>query len=166
MNTVLFSTAKLTWGGILLFLDMTIFAPSFNLVWVVLGAITLDFITGVSKAVFNKEERTSKGYRKTIIKASQYAIPILVIWALSWLAKDKAPEYVDELQHISGFLMYFIIYIEVTSIFENLYDIDKKSVIAKYLYRPALKILKFGIEHNPLIDAAKKIDDKKEEPKS
>lgn len=164
MKTVLFTTPKLLWGGVTLFIDLIV-SPSFELLGFVLGAIALDFVTGVTKAKFKKEARTSDGYRKTIVKVMQYIIPVVIIWVASF----RVPHYQSALQQVAGWVMLFIIYIEVTSTFENLYEIDKKSVIAKYLYRPALKILKFGITHNPVVDAAKKIDEqteeKKEEPK-
>lgn len=156
IQTTLFSTAKIFWGGTLLFIDIMIH-PSFNMFFVVLGAILLDFITGIAKARFHKVARTSEGYRKTVVKLMQYIVPILVIW----IASKRVPGYEKTLKEIGGWLMLFITYVEVTSIFENLYEIDKKSVIGKYVYKPALKILKFGIEHNPVTAAADKIDEKK-----
>lgn len=155
IQTTLFSTAKLFWGGTLLFIDVMIH-PSFNMFFVVMGAILLDFITGVAKAKFHKVARTSEGYRKTIVKMMQYIVPILVLW----VASKRVPGYETTLKEIGGWLMLFITYIEVTSIFENLYEIDKKSVIAKYVYKPALRLLKFGIENNPVTKAAEELDKK------
>lgn len=150
--------AKLVWGGALLFIDI-ISPPSFNLFTVVVGAILVDFITGIAKAKFKKVARTSEGYRKTVVKLMQYIVPILVIWVCS----KRVPGYEKTLTEIGGWLMLFVIYIELTSIFENLYEIDKTSVIAKYVYRPALKILKFGIEHNPVTAAADKVEKEEKE---
>lgn len=155
IQTTLFSTAKIFWGGTLLFIDVMIH-PSFNMFFVVLGAILLDFITGIAKAKFQKIARTSEGYRRTVVKLMQYIVPILVIW----IASKRVPGYESTLKEIGGWLMLFITYIEATSIFENLYDIDKKSVISKYVYKPALKLLKFGIENNPVTKAAEQLDSK------
>lgn len=155
IQTTLFSTAKIFWGGTLLFIDVMIH-PSFNMFFIVMGAIGLDFITGVAKAKFNKVARTSEGYRRTVVKLMQYIIPILVIW----ISSKRVPGYESTLKEIGGWLMLFITYIEATSIFENLYDIDKKSVISKYVYKPALKLLKFGIENNPVTKAAEQLDSK------
>ncbi len=160
IHSTVFSMSKIFWGGTLLFIDVAFLTPSFSLLWVVVGAIVVDFITGITKAKLKGEERTSQGYRKTIVKLSQYVIPILVMFAISWVAKDKAPQHLLTIKQINGFLMYFILYIEITSIFENLYEIDNKTVIAKYLYRPALKLLKFGIENNPVTAAADKLEEK------
>ena len=132
IHSTLFSTAKIFWGVTLLFIDVLIH-PSFNMFFVVLGAILLDFITGIAKAKFQKIARTSEGYRRTVVKLMQYIVPILVIW----IASKRVPGYEATLKEIGGWLMLFITYIEVTSIFENLYEIDKKSVIGKYVYKPA-----------------------------
>lgn len=159
-KTVLFTTAKIFWGGALLFIDV-ITAPSFNMLFVVMGAIALDFITGIAKSKSKKVARTSEGFRKTVVKLMQYLVPILVLW----VASKRVPGYETALKEISGWLMLFITYIEVTSIFENLYEIDNKTVIAKYVYKPALKLLKFGIENNAVVKAAEKLDEK-ENPKT
>lgn len=150
---------KLLWGGILLGIDLMI-SPSFNLLTVVLILIALDFITGITKAKMKKKDRTSEGYRKTITKLLQYLVPILVLW----VAGKYIPEHKAMLQSASGYVMMFICYIEATSIFENLYEIDKTSVISRFLYKPMLKILKLGIEKNPVTEAADKIPDTDKAP--
>ena len=155
IHKTLFSLPKLTWGSITLLFDIAFINPSFNLFFAVIGAILLDFVTGVTKAKFQKKERTSEGYRKTVVKVMQYMIPILVLW----VASKRVPGYETSLKQMAGWLMLFILYIEITSIFENLYEIDQTSVIARFLYKPALKILKFGIENNPVSKAAEKIPD-------
>ena len=147
--------AKLAWASILLFIDLIV-QPTLQLLGVVGILIALDFVTGVTKAVISKKQRTSEGYRKTIIKVMQYVIPIIAIY----IGAKYIPEYSQTLTDINGYLMLFICYVEVTSIFENLYEIDSKSPIAKYLYKPALKILKFGLHNNEVAKAADNIDKK------
>lgn len=153
--------AKMCWASVFLFIDFLI-TPSLNLMIVVVLAMTFDFATGIVKAKFKKEARTSEGYRKTIVKFMQYIVPIVVLYA----ASKMIPEHANWLKSLSGYLMMFIIYIEVSSIFENLYDIDSASSIAKYFYRPALMILKFGIEKNPVTTAAEKLKEGDKEDKS
>ena len=155
MNTLL--SAKVFWAGTLLFIEFLV-NPSFSMFGILLAAIGLDFLTGVVKAKFKKQDRTSEGYRKTVTKLMQYLIPILILWA----AGKYIPEYKVRLHQASGWVMMFIIYIEVTSIFENLYEIDKKSMISKYLYKNALVLLKFGIENNAIKKAADNIDQQQE----
>lgn len=151
--------AKLLWGVALLGIDLLV-KPTFSLFTVVLIAICLDFATGLMKAAFKKEARTSQGYRKTVVKISQYMIPILLLY----IAGKQIPEHAALLKQASGYLMMFIIYIEATSVFENLYEIDKKTVVSKFLYRPALMILKFGIEKNAVVAAADKLEEKNKKP--
>lgn len=155
VHKTIISMPKLLWGGILLFVDIMA-NPSFRLFFIVLAGIVLDFATGIAKAKMNKKARTSEGYQKTVTKVMQYITPILILWA----ASKYIPEYGKQLKEISGWLMMFVIYVEVTSIFENLYEMDSRSTIAKYLYKPALKILKFGIENNPVNKKAENIDKK------
>lgn len=151
---------KLLWAGILLGIELLVH-PSLSLLSVLFTVIGLDFITGIAKAKMNKVQRTSEGYRKTIIKLMQYMIPILLLYvAGKWI-----PEYKFRLQQASGFVMMFIIYIEVTSICENLFEIDKKSPFSKYLIKPLLTILKFGIENNPITKAADQVEEQKKEKK-
>ena len=153
--------AKIFWGGILLFIDiMTL--PTFKLFYVLVAAIGIDFVTGIIKAKMQKKARTSQGYRKTVVKLMQYIVPVLVIW----MGSKNIPEYANTLKEIGGWLMLFIIYIEFTSILENLYEIDQKSIIAKYVYRPGLKILKFGIENNQMVKAADELEKKQAEEKT
>lgn len=152
--------AKFLWAGILLWFDFLI-NPSFSLFTIMLTVIGLDFVTGIIKAKFKKEARTSQGYRKTVVKLMQYIFPVIILWAGSTFIPAKK----DMLEQFSGWLVMFIIYIEVTSIFENLYEIDKDSMIGRYLYKYALVILKFGIEKNAVKKAAEKIDEQKEDEK-
>lgn len=150
--------AKLAWASMLLFIDF-LAKPTLSLFTVVMILIALDFLTGVTKAKLKKQDRTSEGYRKTVTKLLQYMIPILVLWG----ASKFLPENKEMLQKIAGWVMMFINYIEATSIFENLYEIDKNSIISKFIYRPALLILKFGIEHNPVTKAADQLEKQQEE---
>lgn len=159
------STPKLLWGGILLGIDLMI-NPTPSLFLVMIALILLDFATGVGKAVVKKEARTSQGFRKTVVKVAQYVVPVAVIWGLSVVFKRDPDtlQYVKPLRQAAGYLMLFISYIEVTSIFENLYEMDQKSVISKYIYKNALRLLKFGIENNPVKKAADELDKKEKQP--
>lgn len=159
-TTSLFSTPKLAWAVFLLGIDFLV-KPTFSLFSVMGIAIVLDFATGLLKAMFKKEARTSKGYRKTVVKLSQYLTPVLILY----IAGKFIPEHSVLLKQASGYVMMFVIYIECTSIFENLYEIDNKTVVAKFLYKPVLMLLKLGIENNPISKAAEAADNKgKQQP--
>lgn len=149
---------KLAWAGILLFLDFII-NPTFGLFTAAIILMLIDLVTGIAKAKFQHRERTSEGYRKTVVKLLQYMVPVIVLY----MGARFIPEHAIMLKKASGYLIMFICYIEATSIFENLYEMDKKSMIAKYLYRPALIVLKFGLEKNPVNNAAEKVNQQKKE---
>jgi phage-related holin len=115
-------------------------------------AIGLDFITGVAKAVVMQEARTSNGYRKTVKKFIQYGGSIAVTLMIRYLL-SKQPELEPGMKYVNWLgngLMVFIILIEFTSIFENLYAIDKSSMMSKYIIKPMLKILTLQIRNNPI----------------
>lgn len=150
------TATKVTWAAILLWFEFLV-KPTFSLFGVLMAAIAIDFLTGIVKAKFKKEARTSEGYRKTVTKLLQYIVPVIILWG----ASTYIPEYSVRLKQASGWVTMFIIYIEVTSIFENLYEIDKKSVISRVIYRPMLTILKIGLENNAINQAAKEVKNEK-----
>ncbi|HAN37430.1 MAG TPA: hypothetical protein DCQ29_00890, partial [Chitinophagaceae bacterium] len=81
------------------------------------------------------------------------SIGICVI--LNHSAKENG--YIDVqnvLKWLNDGLLIFIIYIEVTSIFENLYAIDSNSTFAKFFIKPILNLLTFQIKNNPVTKAA------------
>lgn len=156
-NTLL---AKVSFGAILLLVDF-LTRPSFSLFGVLLAFIAVDFVTGIIKSKFLKNEITSDGLRRTVIKLMQYLIPVLILWGASMLIKD----YKIKLEQASGWVMMFIIYIELTSIIENLYEIDSKSMVGRYLYKYALIILKFGLENNAVKKAADEVSNENKKGK-
>lgn len=153
------TAASIVWGFIFLGITFVV-PPNHHLMYAVFSVIGIDFLTGVAKAKMNKVARTSEGYRKTVIKFLQYFVAIFVCYGAGKLIPDEK----EILAQSAGFVMLFVIYIEVTSIFENLYEIDKKSQFSKYLIRPVLAILKFGIENNPVTKAADKIKENENQP--
>jgi phage-related holin len=127
------------------------------LIYSLLTAMAVDFITGVVKAKFKKVERTSEGYRRTVKKITQYFTAAALAIGLQFLSKALWEAQSANMVYITMFVLVFIIYIEVTSIFENLYEIDSASPFAKYFIKPLLIILKFGIKNNPAQKAADSI---------
>jgi phage-related holin len=124
--------------------------PDVNLLVWIGFAMIIDFITGVVKAKVKKEVRSSEGFRKTITKFLQYGVAIIVSVILSNTAKYNVSQRVgSSLELLCDALMVFILYIEVTSIFENIYQCDKKSVMSKYFIKPVLNFLTFQIRNNP-----------------
>lgn len=122
------------------------FLPSLNLLAWVFIAMVLDLITGVAKAIALRDARTSTGYRKTITKFFQYVVAILVGVILgNTLPKDNVI-----VGYVNDGLLILLIYIEATSIFENLYAINSTSQFSRYFISPILKLLTLAIRKSPL----------------
>lgn len=128
------------------------FLPSGSLILVMGLGIVLDFLTGIIKSVVLKEARTSQGYRKTIVKFTQYGGSVLVGMLLKYIGSKNSDManisvYAD---YLTDGLVIFIIFVEITSVMENIYAIDKETPFSKYLVGPLLKILTFQIKNNPV----------------
>lgn len=117
--------------------------PPMQLLGVLGVAMILDLITGVAKAVYYNEARTSHGYRKTVKKLLQYLGSICVVMILRYMMLVQ-PELMSGVKYINWIgngLVAFIILIECTSILENIYAVDKTSVFSKLFIRPLFLLL-------------------------
>lgn len=113
------------------------FLPDISLLCWVFIAMLLDFLTGITKAIVLNQARTSSGYRKTIIKFTQYAGAIAVGIVLG----NSLPPDNIIVEYVNSALLILLIYIEATSILENLYAMDNSSVFSKYFISPLLRVL-------------------------
>lgn len=139
------------------------FLPSTALLIALATVMLIDFGTGILKAVINKEARTSQSYRKTMMKFLQYGGGVCVGLCIKFLALQTSVNIGDAIKYIDLFndgLVLFIIFIELTSILENLYAVDQTSVFAQYFIKPILRLLTFELKNNPFIKAAEKMDNK------
>lgn len=137
--------------ALLLFIKIT-FLPSVSLLSYMAIAMVLDFVTGIAKAKVLNQARTSAGYRRSVIKFLQYGGSIAVSLILANAGESKATDPFRAIfSHFNDGLLLFIIYIEATSVFENLYAIDNKTSISRYFIAPVLKILTWQIKNNPII---------------
>lgn len=141
------------------------FLPKADLLIIMGIALVLDFLTGVVKAVFKGTKRTSMGYRKTIIKFIQYGSAIMIGMGISYLG-TQIEEYNKGWANVSKYMNWFnngllilIILIEITSIFENIYELNRKSKFSRYVINPALKILTVQIKNNPMTKVSFVTDD-------
>jgi phage-related holin len=124
----------------LLFIKLQVF-PNANLL-VYLGiAIAVDFVTGVLKAIILKQARTSSGFRRTVTKFLQYGGTLVVGVILANVAKENNWGASSTLNFFNDALIVFMVYIEATSVFENMYACDSKSVFSKMVIVPIYKIL-------------------------
>lgn len=133
-----------------IFFIKTVVFPDIDLLAWAIIAICVDFVTGILKARIKRVQRTSTGFRKTIIKLAQYGGAIIVGMVLSGISKvNEVEKATSLLNYFNNGLVSFIIYIECTSIFENLYEIDKTSYFGRYFVKNILNILTFQIKNNP-----------------
>jgi hypothetical protein len=115
----------------LLFIKFSLLPDKILLFWMGV-AIAIDFVTGFSKAVFLHQNRTSNGLRKTITKFLQYGGGLAIGVILTQAAQQHKVEGIEKLiSYFNDGLVMFIIYVEVTSILENLIAIDDKSPVSK-----------------------------------
>lgn len=143
----------------LLFIKLSIL-PNVNLLLWMGIAIALDFITGFSKAVLLNQNRTSSAMRKTVTKFLQYGGGLAVGTILTQSAEQNQLESAKIiLSFFNDALIVFIIYIELTSILENLIAIDDKSIMAQYIFVPLHKLFTFQLKNNPVSQAAAKLED-------
>lgn len=144
---------KLLFGFTLVFIKFTLL-PSHNLMFWMGITIALDFLTGFSKAVVLQQARTSNGMRKTVTKFIQYGGALVVGVILAHAAQENAAESIrSTVTYFNDGLVVFIIYIEVTSIFENMVAIDNKSPMSRYFFTPVLKLLTAQFKNLPIVQA-------------
>ncbi len=117
------------------------------LVWLLVVFI-LDFIFGLSKAIFGNLPRTSNNLRKSVVKFLQYGGCIIVATVILniVLASDKAIG-----QQFAWFfgdiMLYIMIYTEVVSIFENMEALAPASIFVKVFVRPVRRIITFQLKN-------------------
>ena len=144
-------------AGIFWFLNVKFhLVPTVPLFVGLFAAIGFDLITGVAKARMKNELVTSYGYRKTIIKLSQYFGTLVIVIGLRYLVtlqKDLALK-IDYLDYGIQAVLIFAVFIEVTSSLENIAELDNKSPFSKYIIQPLLRLLTFQLKNNPFKRAA------------
>lgn len=142
-----------TVAGAFTLLNITFqWVPSASLLLAMGLAITLDFITGVIKAIVQKQNRTSEGYRKTIVKFVQYGGAVGVAMLLNYVSSTK-PSMANVslyMGYLNDGLLSFIIFIETTSVLENMYAIDSSTPFSRWVIKPLLRLFTFQIKNNPL----------------
>lgn len=173
LHKTIISTGTLLWSGILLGIEF-LAKPKVGLIAVVVALVFVDLVTGITKAKMKGIARTSEGYRKTIIKLMQYTFAILIFVGGAFYFEKSIPQtdsfhtsdfgkVAGILKNVSSYIMLFIIYIETSSIFENLYEIDNKTPFSKYFIKPILRLLKFGLDNNPIKNASDSLTEEKKE---
>lgn len=135
--------------------------PKPMLVFFLFLSILLDLITGLIKSWSKNGYTTSVGLRKTVYKLLSYLAVIIGVWILTNLMNltyDVGFDYVIIVDGTIGFLTF----IELYSIFENIYSANPKTLLSRKLIKPILKLLKGKIDGHPIDDLLKKEMDEDE----
>jgi phage-related holin len=133
------------------FLDITfsLLLPRFSLLVWVLILMVADLVTGILKAKLTKEPITSEKARRTIIKFLQYfgCLGMVVVM----INQNPGNEtFIEVMTWAKDGVTILILYIELLSVFENLYAMDRTTKIALYFIRPIYWLLSLAVKDNPL----------------
>lgn len=153
MTSLLYKfSGKLLFTVSLLDIFKNLMLPSLNLLVLVAVLMLADLITGVLKARLKKEKITSEKLRHSVIKFLQYfgSIGLIVVLANQ---KPDSPNFVLAMGWARDGITILIIYIECLSIFENLYELDKKTPFAIYVIQPVYWLLSWAVRKNPFQQA-------------
>lgn len=157
-------TEKLFCTVCLLDITFSILLPKFSLLVWVLILMVADLVTGILKAKLTKEPITSEKARRTIIKFLQYFGCLGLVVVMINQNPDNAT-FIEVMNWAKDGVTILILYIELLSVFENLYAMDKTTKIALYFIRPIYWLLSLAVKDNPLRraeDNAKKEDERLE----
>jgi len=134
--------------------------PKLMLLFFLFGAMLVDFVTGLMKSWRLGIATSSNGLRKTVTKICTYAGAITGVWLLANLMNASVFKF-DYTVFVNSSIG-FLTFIEIYSIFENVYEIDPNSLLSKKFIAPILKFLKGRLEQNP-INKLPGMGEKKEE---
>ncbi|HRH61414.1 MAG TPA: phage holin family protein [Chitinophagaceae bacterium] len=155
MKNILFS------GGLTILNIKFNFLPPADLLIGMALSMVLDFVTGIIKAIVQNKNRTSEGYRRTVIKFTQYGGAVALSMMINYFARTQPglAQFSNISDYLGNGLLIFIIFIECTSILENMYAIDNGTPFSRYFIKPLLRLFTIQIKNNPVA----KLDEEKSE---
>ena len=112
------------------FTEKYLFADWEFLKWLV-TFMMLDLATGIAKALKNKQAVTSYGLRRTVVKALQYGVFLIVVHGLDTF--EVKGESVDIFGWIVTGAYSFLMAVEGKSILENVVEFDDRFDIASFI---------------------------------
>lgn len=140
--------------------------PKLSLLILVAVLMLADLVTGIAKARVLRQKITSKKMRHSVIKFLQYfgSIGIIVVLGNQNIENQN---FVMVATWTRDGVTLLIIYIECLSVFENLYEMDKKNQFAMYFIRPVYWLLSFAVRNNRFhqaeTEAKKRLENKRGE---
>ena len=124
-----------------------ILPPPDLLIW--LGVtMFIDLLTGIAKAIKKNVPRTSTGYRRTVAKFIQYGGAIAIGIVLANIADYKKDGEINKMiyAYFSNSMLLFIIYIEITSILENLIEVSPEGEFTRKFLKPVHRVFSFDFK--------------------
>jgi phage-related holin len=125
------------------------FLPKPVLLYLLMGAMFIDLVTGLVKSWQRGVATASAGFQRTVIKMSRYTAVIFGVWIAANVICNTSGAKADYSPAING-TVGFLSFIEIYSIFENVYEIDPTGPLSKWFIGPALKLLRGRLINNPL----------------
>lgn len=138
------------------------YIPKPMMVIFLIGAVIVDFITGLIRS-WNKGVATSStGFRKTVTKVGGYCGAIIGMWLLANILGIMYEKPPINYSFIVNGTIGFISFIELYSIFENISDLFPNQNLFRSFLKGIMKFLKNKIENDgPL----KQLEDEKDDNK-
>lgn len=124
------------------------FVPNAMRVFFLGGAMAIDLATGLVKSWKKGEATTSAGFQKSVVKLSRYCSVIIATWFLANVMAGMSERHIDYSFLVNGTIG-FLTFIEIYSIFENVYEIDTEGPLSKWFIGPVLRFLRGQLKNNP-----------------
>lgn len=112
------------------------------------AAMAIDLASGLVKSWKKGDATSSQGFQRTVIKLTRYSSVIIATWFLANVMGSMSPGKVDYSFLVNGCIG-FLTFIEIYSIFENVYEIDPTGPLSRWFVGPALKFLRGKLKNNP-----------------
>ncbi|RYD50656.1 MAG: hypothetical protein EOP52_13420 [Sphingobacteriales bacterium] len=118
------------------------FLPNPMLIFCLFGAMLIDLITGLLKSWSTGKATTSTGFRKTVAKITMYFSLITATWILANLLQVMWSSVKIDYSPLVNLVIGILSFIELYSVFENVYAMAPNSPISRYVAKPFLKLLR------------------------
>ncbi len=136
--------ASVAWG----WLELAFF-PKPMLLFFLAGTMIIDLITGLVKSWKNGVATNYQLLQKTVIKITMYCSVIISAWIMVNIFNTINKSDINYAIFVNG-LIGVLSFIELYSIFSNIYEIDPKGPLSLYVVGPILKLLKSKLNNNPI----------------
>lgn len=141
-KTLLFTGLAASWLEIA-------FLPKPMMLLLLVFAMIIDLITGLIKSWKKGVATASAGFQRSVVKLSRYVSVVIGVWLLANVLGNMSGAKVDYTYFVNACIG-FLSFIEIYSIFENVYEIDPAGPLSKWFVGPVLKFLRGKLKNNPI----------------